>query len=152
MQITQFSDYALRFLMDLAVTPDRSSTVEELAQRHNVSRHHATKVVRRLGQLGCAKTTRGKNGGVRLGRPAQEINVGQLVRETENLTLVECLGPANTCRIAPSCVLKGIFSRALEAFLAELDQHTLADLAAPREAILHDLGLQKNLLSQKLDP
>lgn len=139
MKLTLYTDYSLRVLMYLGIQGDRSVTISEIASRHDISRNHVMKVVHELGQLGYLQTTRGKNGGIRLGRAPGQINVGRLVRETEkNLELVECLGPDNHCRIASACVVKHTLSRALDAFFAVLDEYTLTDLLAP-EAKLHRL-------------
>jgi len=87
------------------------------------------KVVQSLNNLGYLETTRGKNGGIRLKIPAKNINLGELIRQTENdLALVECLGQSNQCVIAPVCQLKKVFTKAMESFFQVLHQYTLADL------------------------
>jgi Rrf2 family nitric oxide-sensitive transcriptional repressor len=143
MRLTGFTDFALRVLMYVGAKGESLSTVEEIADSYGISRHHLTKVVHRLGQLGYLETIRGKNGGIRLARDPGEINLGAVVRQMEDdLTLVPCLpggGPA--CRIAPACVLKGIVSGALSAFLQAFDGHTLADLLAPRRKLARLLGM-----------
>jgi len=142
MRLTGFTDFALRVLMYVGAKGESLSTVEEIADSYGISRHHLTKVVHRLGQLGYLETIRGKNGGIRLARDPGEINLGAVVRQMEDdLALVPCLpggGPA--CRIAPACVLKGIVSEALSAFLKAFDGHTLADLLAPRRKLARLLG------------
>jgi Rrf2 family transcriptional regulator, nitric oxide-sensitive transcriptional repressor len=91
------------------------------------------KVVHQLGRLGYLETVRGKGGGMRLARPPAEINVGEVLRATEDsLELVECFGEEPSgCRIERACVLKGALHRALDAFFGVLDEYTLADLIAP---------------------
>ena len=89
------------------------------------------KVVQELSNKGYLIATRGKNGGIRLSRPPEQINVGELVRSQEqNSVLVECFGSDNQCVITPACQLKRIFAQAMEAFFLYLDQYTLADLVA----------------------
>jgi Rrf2 family nitric oxide-sensitive transcriptional repressor len=104
----------------------------------NMSYEHLVKIVQRLAELGYVETVRGRNGGVRLAMPADEIRLGKLVRETEeNLTLVECFDAEhNTCPISPVCQLAGVLDEALTAFLAVLDRHTLADALQPREHLV----------------
>lgn len=134
MQLTSFTDYALRVLLLLGLVEDRLVTVEELADRYGISRHHVTKVVHRLGALGYVQTVRGKHGGVRLGRSAAQIRIGDVVRDFEgHMNLVECFDKeTNTCPILPGCSLQGVLRAATGQFLAELDRHTLADLLRPR--------------------
>jgi Rrf2 family nitric oxide-sensitive transcriptional repressor len=129
MQITRFSDYALRVLMYLAVQPERSSTIAEIAARYDISRNHLMKVVQYLGAQGYVETTRGKNGGLKLAGPAASINVGQLLRRTEEGTvLIECFGADNRCLITPACRLKQMLARALDSFYRSLEDYTLEDL------------------------
>jgi Rrf2 family nitric oxide-sensitive transcriptional repressor len=142
MRLTGFTDFALRVLMYVGAKGEELSTVEEIAGAYGISRHHLTKVVHRLGQLGYLETIRGKRGGIRLALDPREINLGAVVRQTEDeLSLVPCLsdrGPA--CRIAPACVLKGMIGEALSSFLAVFDRHTLADLLGPRRKLARLLG------------
>lgn len=132
MRLTSYSDYALRLLMLLALEPDALHTVEEVARRYRISRNHLMRVAQRLTQAQFVESLRGRGGGLRLARPAQAINLGQVVRATEdNLTLVECFDrERNTCIVAPVCGLRGPLEEALAAFLAVLDKRSLADLVA----------------------
>lgn len=137
MRLTSFSDYSLRVLMYLGVHEGRLATVGEIAAVYRVSEHHLVKVVHRLGQLGYIETLRGKGGGMRLARPPHKIGLGAVLRGTEDsLSLVECF-EAQTCecRIDSACLLKGILARAMDAFFAELDRHTLADLLGTRSKL-----------------
>jgi len=101
-----------------------------------MSEDHLAKVIARLSQRGYVETLRGRAGGVKLARPAKDIRIGDVVRETEdNLCLVECFNPeTNQCPIAQTCALAGILDNALRDFLAALDAVTLADLVKyPKE-------------------
>ncbi len=139
MQLTQFTDYALRILMDLALQPGKIKTIDELAARHRGSSHHLAKVVQKLNKLGYVRSIRGKGGGVELQRDPAKINIGMLVRETESFALVECLKPGNQCRLTPVCRLKGVLQDAMRAFMAELDAYTLADVIDRPEGLLNEL-------------
>ncbi len=141
MQLTRYSDYSLRVLIFLAVRPDRLTTIEEIANAYGVSRAHLMKVVRNLGRAGFVDTVRGRGGGFRLALRPEDINIGDVVRQTEErMDLVECFDPtANQCRIDSVCGLHGVLEEALEAFLATLDGYTLADLVARRRGSLSRL-------------
>lgn len=129
MHITRYTDYSLRVLMYVALCGERKTNIQEIAERYAISRNHLMKVVQSLNARGYLEATRGKNGGIRLKRSAEEINLGDLIRETENdLALVECLGQSNQCVIAPACQLKNVFSQAMESFFQVLHQYSLADL------------------------
>jgi len=139
MRLTLHTDYALRLLMVLAMEPDDLHTVEEVARRYGISRNHLTKVTQTLVQAGFVDSQRGRGGGLRLARLADAINLGAVVRATEDsFALVECFAPeSNTCVISSACGLRGPLDEALRAFLAVLDRYSLADL------IRHPRALQR---------
>ncbi len=93
------------------------------------------KVVNDLGRKGYLDTVRGRNGGIRLRRWPRDINIGQVVRDTEELDIIGCLGQRGYCPIQRVCVLRGLLRDATEAFLAKLDAYTLADLIKPKRAL-----------------
>jgi len=129
MHITRYTDYSLRVLIYVATRDDGLSTIKQIADSYDISRNHLMKVVHQLNKKGYIETIRGKKGGMKLRMQPADINIGVLVRETEqDLSMVECLSANNQCRISPVCGLKGMFSEALEAFLKTLDQYTLADV------------------------
>lgn len=142
MRLTAYTDYTLRTLIYLAIRAPRRATIAEIAQRYAISEAHLTKVVHQLGLAGDIVTVRGKGGGVRLRRPAEEINLGALVRRTEpDLALVACFSDEAGCAIGPACTLRTALHAALAAFLAVLDRSTLADLVAPRDRLSALLGI-----------
>lgn len=137
MRLTTHTDYALRVLIFLGLAPDRMATIGEVSDRYGISRNHLTKIVHELGRAGFIETVRGKNGGMRLGRPAASIRVGEIVRAMEdNMHIVECFNPdAPECQIAPVCVLHDVMRTAFGQFLAVLDSYTLADLVVPKDQL-----------------
>lgn len=68
----------------------------------------------------------GKNGGIRLGKLASAIRIGDVVRELELLLLVNC--SSEFCYITLACWLKQALFKAVQSFFTELDNYTLADL------------------------
>lgn len=130
MRLTTFSDYTLRVLIYVGVYDERLSTIKDIAAAYQISENHLMKVVHYLAQCGYIETVRGKGGGMRLARAPEAINIGELVRGTEDsLNLVECFDrKTSDCRIQSACVLQAVVGRALEAFLGVLDRCTLADL------------------------
>ncbi|MDE1150062.1 MAG: Rrf2 family transcriptional regulator [Azospirillaceae bacterium] len=144
MRLSSYTDYALRTLVYLALKPDGLATINDVAQIYGISKNHLMKVVHQLSQLGYVEAVRGRGGGLRLGRKAEDIRVGEVVRATEQeLDLLECFGDADPefCRLSPTCVLKSALKEALQAFLAVLDDYTLADLVKPRRTLVSLLGL-----------
>ncbi|CDL80257.1 nitric oxide-sensing transcriptional repressor NsrR [Xenorhabdus cabanillasii] len=125
MQLTSFTDYGLRALIYMASLPEGQITnITEVTEVYGVSRNHMVKIINQLSNLGLVNAVRGKNGGISLGKAASEIKIGDVVRALEPLGLVNC----SSCHITPACRLKLILNQAVEKFLAELNQYTLADM------------------------
>lgn len=137
MRLTLYTDYALRMLMHLAAHQERLCSIAEISDAFGVSRNHLMKVANDLGRAGYVRSVRGRMGGLRLARPAQQINLGDVVRHTEDgFALADC---AN-CIIAPASGLTGALSTALVAFLTVLDGYTLADISSKRSALRNYLN------------
>lgn len=148
MHITLHTDYSLRVLIYVALKGNELATIGEIAAHYAISKNHLMKIVQALNSKNYLVALRGKNGGLRLARNPEEINVGALVRETEtDLDLVECFKDSANCIIAPACQLKKIFHEALQAFLCVLDQYTLADLLPPQQQseLVRLLGIKTEL-------
>lgn len=131
MQLTQQTDYALRILMYAAAHPDRLVNITEIAELYGISRSHLTKIVASLASSHYLESIRGNKGGIRLNRPASEINIGELIRRFEPLAIVDCMSKNRTCVITPTCRLKNVFFEATSAFLKTFDQYTLSDMLNP---------------------
>ncbi len=147
MRLNTFSDYALRVLIYLGVHDDQIATVSQIADAYGISANHLMKVVHHLAQRGYIETARGKGGGMRLGLSPEMINIGDVVRGTEdNGKLVECFDrQSSNCRIESVCVLRTVLGHALDAFFLSLESYTLADLLAPKPELAKTLVLtQKN--------
>jgi Rrf2 family nitric oxide-sensitive transcriptional repressor len=133
MRLTTFSDYTLRVLMYLALHPNRFVTIPEIATAFGVSTNHLMKVVQQLAASGDVVTLRGPHGGMRLGRPADAIHVGGVIRASEPDM---ALAPCSECIIQPACGLTGVLDQAIAAFMAVLDAYTVADLVGREDALV----------------
>ena len=143
MKLTFYSDYSLRLLMYVSVKRDGLVTIQEVADAYGISKNHLMKVAFELGRKGFLETVRGRGGGLRLARAPDKIGVGEVVRAMEeDFTMVECFEPkTNQCVITGPCRLRGALSRALKAYLAVLDEYTLADLAGQNPVLARVLAV-----------
>ena len=79
MQLSKFTDYAFRALIYLAKNPEENATVDILAERLEISSHHLKKVINKLAKTEYIISTKGRNGGLKLGLPPEEINLGKVL-------------------------------------------------------------------------
>lgn len=130
MQLSKFTDYSFRSLIYLAKNSEENATVDILAERLEISTHHLKKVINKLAKTEYIISSKGRNGGLKLGMDPAEINLGKVLLLTEeNLNLVECMGEIERCPlIGEECKLKGIICRALNSFVSEMSQYTLKDI------------------------
>lgn len=137
MQISLYTDYALRVLVYLSIHQDRLSSINEIATCYGISQNHLMKVVHHLGKADFISTVRGRRGGLQLNRPPSEITLGSIVRHTEDTEQpVKC----GKCIIKEACAIKTIIYQAFEAFYAVLDKYSL-------DCILKDYDKLENLLT-----
>jgi len=137
MQLTTHTDYSLRLLIYLAIIgDDTTGTIQLAADSYGISANHLAKVAQTLVQLGYIQSLRGRGGGLKLALTANKINLGEVVRNTENLRLLECFGEDSSCPIVPACNLKRVLAIAQNAFLETLDGYSLADLVSNRRQLI----------------
>lgn len=138
MKLTAYSNYALRSLQLAALKAPDLIRVDDVVRVHGLARPHIVKIVHELGRGGFVTTQRGRGGGFRLARPAEEIVVGDVIRLTEGpLDVVECFNPvSNTCPLIGICRLSRGLHEATRAFMAVLDGLTIADIAANRDQLI----------------
>lgn len=145
MRLTLYSDYSMRVLLYLGIKgKDRLSTIQEIADSYKISKNHLMKVTYELGQLGYIETIRGRGGGIRLAKDPKEINIGQVIRDTEeDFHIVECFDKENNmCVISPACQLKHALNEALQAYLSVLDRYTLGDFLYSKEELFKLLNIK----------
>ncbi|WP_417614258.1 RrF2 family transcriptional regulator [Parasphingorhabdus sp.] len=143
MRLSVQTDYALRSLMFLAAK-DGHHSIAEIARQYGISKNHLMKVAQKLAAEGFVESVRGRSGGLKLARSADQLNVGAIVRIMEDTgTFVECFDPAtNQCVVTPACGLRHALHGAVEAFLRYLDEFTVSDL-------VEDAGSFKLLLDRQ---
>ena len=140
MRLTLYTDYAMRVLLFLGAQDDGLSSIADIAAAYDISRNHLMKVVQDLGRAGFVETVRGRSGGVRLARPAEQIRLGDVLRTTEDsFKLIDC----GDCLIQPACTLPRVLNEATAAFLDVFDRYTLADLLSGRARMRGLFGLDE---------
>lgn len=143
MRLTRQSSYAVRTLIYCAVNAPDLSRVADIAKAHSISELFLFKLIKPLVEGGLLETVRGRHGGIRLGRPAEDITLLDTIRLTEeSFVLAECFeGGDTTCPLVSNCDLNAALGEALGAFFGVLENHTIAELADKRRSLRQRLGL-----------
>ena len=143
MRLTRQTNYAIRILMYLAANPDRLSRLGEVAKAYSAPEPFMFKILQPLVSAGFVETVRGRNGGIRLGRKAADINLREVVELTEEgFVMAECFEAGADCPLIFSCELNGALRQALEAFLSTLGRYTIADLTKNKAYLHRTLGIE----------
>lgn len=147
MRLTRQTNHAIRMLMYCAVNGDKLSRVGEIAAAYALSDLFLFKILQPLVEAGFVETVRGRNGGIRLAKPASAITLRAVVEVTEDsFVMAECFETgALDCPLIDSCALNAALRKALEAFLGVLGGYTIADLASEKSFMRHRLGIEEPL-------
>lgn len=142
MRLTRQSNYAIRTLVYCAVNEPGLSRVAEIAKAYNISELFLFKLIKPLVENGLLETVRGRHGGIKLGKPADDITLFDTIRLTEeNFALAECFEDGSDCPLIGECDLNSALREALGAFFEVLQSYTIADLASKKRSIRERLGL-----------
>lgn len=122
--------YALRLMLDLAETPEQLLSLKEAAGRQQISMKYLEAIVASLNKAGLVQSQRGKEGGYRLARSADQITVAEIIGCTEGSLLpVNCPSLGGTpCERASDCrslPLWKALNRRIEGYLSAV---TLEDV------------------------
>lgn len=149
MQLTRFSDYALRLLMYVSRGDGtRPITIAEVGQQFDISHSHLVKVAARLSKLGWITATRGRHGGLQLGPDAGKLSIGTILRELEgHKSVIDCSDPP--CALNGNCRLKRALDQAEEAFYQALDGVSLAEVSGNSRTAESIISLHRDFLSRR---
>lgn len=143
MRLTKQTNYAVRILMYCAANPNALSRVPEIAAAYDLSETFLFKILKPIADNGFVESVRGRNGGIRLAKPAEDITLLDIVRVTEdNFSMADCFDNGVTnCPLVDACTLNSAWSEALSAFFTVLGKYSIADLVEPSNNINRLLGL-----------
>jgi len=133
-RINRQTDYAIRVILALAKQGDEAMlSTSQIQQEMLIPKALSLRVVAKLAKGGFILTYPGREGGLKLARPAVEINLRQVVTHFEsNFTVSECLHGGGTCPFDHSCPVRCRWARLQALILQELENTSFDELA--REA------------------
>ncbi|MGN6464791.1 MAG: iron-responsive transcriptional regulator RirA [Rhizobiaceae bacterium] len=145
MRLTRQTNYAIRILMYCEANRGRLSHVPEIATAYKVSELFLFKILKPLVDNGFIETVRGRNGGIRLAKPATDVSLFDVIRVTEeSFAMAECFeNDAVDCPLVDSCGMNAALREALGAFFEVLARYSIADLVKARPNIAAILGISQ---------
>lgn len=103
--ISQTAEYALRTVLYIASHGDAGpARAEALARALKIPQNYLAKILHRLAQSGVLTSSRGRNGGFLLARPASRISLAQVVGLFDRIEpRRQCLLGQAVCSDAKAC-------------------------------------------------
>jgi Rrf2 family protein len=148
MRLTRAGEYALRAMRFLSSqTANRWFTIQEIANAEELPSQFLAKVMQHLTQAGLVLSACGKTGGYRLGKPATQITIGDVIVAMEGpLALNYCILCPEECRFVDDCRMHPIWEEVQNAILTVLRKYTMADVVQPAKDV--PVKRQKGLKAQ----
>ncbi len=136
MKLSKRGEYALRSLINLGIAAKvgrKLVRVTELADAEELPVKFLEQIIQQLREAGYVESARGKHGGYRLAKSADQIAIGSVVRLIDGpLAPIGCVSqtayePCN-CPDEAHCGLRMLMLDVRNAIAAILDRYTLADV------------------------
>lgn len=130
MKISTRGRYGLKAMVDIAANSKEGCvSLKSIAERTNLSESYLEQLIAPLKKAGLLKSTRGVNGGYILGRNAENISVGDILRVVEGpLELVECGGESCGMSDCSGCTTKGVWAKLSDSVSETADNINLSEL------------------------
>lgn len=138
MKLSRKGEYALRALICLGLGEAfgrKRLQVAEIASSDNIPEKFLEQIMNDLRDGGFVEGQRGRNGGYRLARPAEQISLGQVIRHIEGpLAPVACASHTAyercSCPDEANCGLRMLMLDVRNAISDILDRHTLGSVVS----------------------
>lgn len=133
--LSKKAKYALKALLFLLKNEDRGTIlIAEISDQERIPKKFLEQILLELKKQGILQSKRGKEGGYFLGRPANEIGIGQVVRIIDGpLAPIPCVSKmayrrCDECIDEKTCEIRNLFLQVRDATIEILDKTTLAGL------------------------
>jgi Rrf2 family protein len=131
--LSQSSEYALRASLHLARAHPHALRVSDVADAIRAPRNYLSKILGSLVRVGVLESTRGPGGGFRLGRPAAEVCLAEIIEAFESIEERRCLIGRGRCGDKPACAAHSSWAPIADDVERYFADTTLADLlCSPR--------------------
>lgn len=128
MELNTKGRYAVTAMADLAKHGDDGAVpLSAVAERQHISLAYLEQIFLRLRRAGLVESARGRLGGYRLGRPAADISVAEIMTAVEeDMRMTRCGGEGSTpCAAGQRCITHGLWDALGEHIASYLESVTL---------------------------
>lgn len=123
-------DYAVRAVIELAVTDDRHLTSEAIGRAQDIPPKFLEHILSDLRRAGLIRSRRGAVGGYHLGRPASEITIADIIRAVDGpLATVRGCPPEEITYAGNAEALQSVWIAVRVSLRAVVERVTVADVA-----------------------
>lgn len=132
LRISKIVDYGVLVLTHMAIEPTHVCSAADLATALGLGQPVVSKVLKLLAQHGLVASTRGAHGGYRLERPAEDINIAQIIDALEDqpFGLTECTARPGVCSVEAACGVRPYWQRINAIVRGTLESVSVADMIA----------------------
>src|SRR4051794_7396080 len=132
MLFTKPTEYVIRGMSELACrSPEKLLMLDALINGTDLPRDFLAKLFQRLVKAGLLRSSKGRNGGFTLGRPAHEITLMQIVETIEGPQPLDgCVIGLSQCNDQMPCSQHDNYKPIRQRLKDYLNTTTLADLAS----------------------
>jgi Rrf2 family iron-sulfur cluster assembly transcriptional regulator len=130
MRMSTKAQYAVRAMVNLNLYSEGAPVnLRDISLRESISLTYLEQLFVKLRRGKIVKSVRGPGGGYLLARPAQEIQVDEIIDSVEeSLVPVSCMDQKNGCVCDDQCVTHNVWHGLAERIRQFLASITLADL------------------------
>ncbi len=133
LRISRKIDYAIRAMIHLAGIPENTVVpFREIGRQMDVPEDFLAKILKTLVDQGIVRSTRGPHGGYKLARPAESINVLEIIEAAEGPVAINvCLDDDDACKRQPICSMSAVWREGQERMLDVFRRTSLSSLVEP---------------------
>lgn len=131
LRISRKIDYAVRAMIHLASIPEGTVVpFREIGRQMDVPEDFLAKILKTLVDQGIVRSTRGPHGGYKLARPADSINVLEIIEAAEGPVAINvCLDDDDACGRQPVCAMSAVWREGQERMLDVFRRTNLSTLS-----------------------
>jgi Rrf2 family protein len=129
MRLSTRGEYGLLAVIDLALqSGEQPVQIQQIARRQGVPKQYLDQLMLSLKKAGLVASSRGRQGGYRLTRPANAITVLEVVTSLEGAVKNVNFLPKGRHRIPARTALRRVWEEAVDCSTAVLRAKTIEDL------------------------